>query len=161
LLAPGGSGGLSTAFYGTVTNPNGKTTTVTFDRMGHTTSVGHPDGGTRSASVDDFGFPASMTDADGRTLTYTYNSVGSPTVIERLSGHSGGSGGGYQQETISYGVDQVPTSITDFAGNTTTFSLDSGGNILRRTDPDGLHEDWTYNAAGQVLTDTDRGGHTT
>jgi RHS repeat-associated protein len=33
--------------------------------------------------------------------------------------------------------------------------------VTRRTDPDSNHEDFTYNSAGQVLTDTDRNGHTT
>lgn len=49
----------------------------------------------------------------------------------------------------------------DFLGHTTTFTLDPRGNVLRRTDPDGLHQDWTYNAAGQPLTNTSRAGHTT
>ncbi len=46
-------------------------------------------------------------------------------------------------------------------GRVTTFTLDQYGNVLRRTDPDLMHEDWTYNAAGQPLTDTSRAGNKT
>jgi YD repeat-containing protein len=49
----------------------------------------------------------------------------------------------------------VPTSITDFNGNTTTFVLDSHGNILEEEQPGGVDQEWTYNSAGQMLTYTD------
>jgi RHS repeat-associated protein len=55
----------------------------------------------------------------------------------------------------------IPTSITDYRGLITTYTLDSHGNTTQRTDPDGVSENYTYNSAGQVLTDTDPNGNTT
>ena len=55
----------------------------------------------------------------------------------------------------------MPTSITDFDGNTTTFVLDSHGNVLEEEQPGGVDQEWTYNSAGQVLTYTDADGATT
>ena len=65
-------------------------------------------------------------------------------------------------ETITYDdIYGVPTSITDFNGNTTTFMLDSHGNVLEEEQPGGVDQEWTYNSAGQVLTYTDADGATT
>ena len=55
----------------------------------------------------------------------------------------------------------MPTSITDFNGNTTTFTLDSHGNVLEEQQPGGVDQEWTYNSAGQPLTYTDANGKTT
>ena len=64
-------------------------------------------------------------------------------------------------ETITYDEYGVPTSITDFDGNTTTFVLDDHGNVLEEEQPGGVDQEWTYNSAGQVLTYTDGNGATT
>ncbi len=85
------------------------------------------------------------------------------SITEPYVSPSGGSGGGGPAvETIVYN-DQygVPTSITDFNGNTTTFALDPHGNVLQENLPDNLVEKWTYNSAGQPLTYTDANGNTT
>ena len=59
--------------------------------------------------------------------------------------------------TTTFGV---PTSITDFNGNTTTFTLDSHGNVSQEDQPGGSTQEWTYNSAGQALTYTDGNGTT-
>ncbi len=155
LVARGGTGPLPLAstFQGTVTDPDGRTTTITLNWMGHPTSVIDATGATTTTKFNRQGFPAVVTDALGRVTTYTYDMNGNVTSITLPDG---------SVESIVYNDSfGVPTSITDFNRNTTTFTLDSHGNVLRRTDPDGLHEDWTYNSAGQVLTDTSRNGNTT
>ena len=55
----------------------------------------------------------------------------------------------------------MPTSITDFNGAITTFTLDSHGNLLEEQQPGGVDQEWTYNSAGQALTYTDANGATT
>ncbi|AGA28668.1 FG-GAP-like repeat-containing protein [Singulisphaera acidiphila] len=162
LTAYGGIGTLATGFKGSVTDPNGRTTTIGFSWMSHPTGTSDATGASTSTKYSNRGFPVARTDALNRTTTYTYDVDGNVTSIT-LPGnvHNYFTGEDSEIETITYGVNSVPTSITDFNGNTTTFTLDSHGNVLRRTDPDSLHEDWTYNSAGQVLTDTDRKGHTT
>ena len=161
LLAAGGSGGLSTAFVGSVTDPDGHTTTVTFNWMSHPTGAEEATTASVATTYTSHGFPATVTDALGRVVQYTYDSSGDVTSITepRLGSGSGGSGG--TTETIAYNDDfGVPTSITDFNGNTTTFTLDSHGNVLEEAQPGGVDQEWTYNSGGQVLTFTDANGHT-
>ena len=92
----------------------------------------------------------------GRTVSYTYDSVGDVTSITEPFGS------GTATETITYNDDYgVPTTIKDFNGNTTTFVLDSHGNVLEEEQPGGVDQEWTYNSGGQELTYTDGNGHTT
>jgi YD repeat-containing protein len=89
-------------------------------------------------------------------------STGGPGAPVGPSGPGGGGPSGSDAtETITYDQFGVPTSITDFDGNTTTFVLDSHGNVLEEEQPGGVDEEWTYNSAGQVLTATDGDGATT
>jgi RHS repeat-associated protein len=169
LLAPGGTGSLSSAYQGTVTDPDGRTTTLAFDAASVPASESDATGATTSITYDSRGFPVAVTDAMGRTTTYTYDSKGNVTSITQpgpgtgsSSGSGSGSGGTSTTETIAYGDPYgIPTSIIDFDGNTTTFVLDSHGNILEQERPGGVEEEWTYNSAGQVLTDTSPNGQTT
>ena len=44
-------------------------------------------------------------------------------------------------ETILYNDNfGIPTHVVDFDGNATTYTLDTHGNITKRTDPDGQSE---------------------
>ncbi len=155
LIAVGSSGPLPmvSTYQGTVTDPNGRTTTLTFNWMAHPTTQVDGTGTTTTITYGRQGFPTSVTDPNNNKTLYTYDANGNVTSITRPD---------LKVETITYNDPySVPTSITDFRGLTTVYTLDSHGNVLRRTDPDGLHEDWTYNSAGQVLTDTDRAGNVT
>ena len=71
LLAPGDSGSLSTSYEGSVTDPDGHTTTVTFNWMSHPTGEEKANGGSTSTTYNSAGFPVSETDALGRTVMYT------------------------------------------------------------------------------------------
>jgi YD repeat-containing protein len=46
------------------------------------------------------------------------------------------------------------TKVTDVQGNETSFSYDEAGNKLSQTDAEGRTTSWRYNAQGQVLTRT-------
>ena len=85
---------------------NGGTTTIT-----RTRTTGRPSSPTRWAA----------------TTTYTYDSSGDITPITQPDGVS---------ENLTY-TDSlgVPTAITDFNGNTTTFVLDSHGNVTEESSP--------------------------
>ncbi|WP_165234108.1 FG-GAP-like repeat-containing protein [Aquisphaera insulae] len=160
LVAYGGSGTLSSSYQGAVTDANSHATTITFNWMGHPSAVTDSTGAITSTIYDRRGFPVATIDPLGRRVTYTYDDLGNVTSITRVVSNSP-----YvvtETETIAYNtIYGIPTSITDFNGKTTTLTLDSHGNVTRRTDPDTLHEDFTYNSRGQVLTDTDRNGNTT
>jgi len=156
LLAPGGSSSTlpSPAGYaGTLTDADGRTTTMALDMMSNPTAIQDPTGARTTTAYDMMGRPATVTDGDGRATAYTYNMLDNVTSIRRPDFLT--------QMTMAYGVDDQLTQVVDFKGQATTYTLDGRGNVLRRTDPDLGHEDFTYNAAGQVLTDTDRDGHAT
>ncbi len=163
LLAPGDDSDSLSTEYGTgLTDPGGQITTLSLNRMSQVTGTVAPNGGLTTITYDDYGFPATVTDALGRTTTYTYNSAGEVTSItEPYSTSFGTYTYDNPTETITYGVDGVPTSITDFDGHITTFVLDSHGNVLEEEQPGGIDQEWTYNSAGQVLTHTDADGATT
>ena len=153
LLAPGDSGSLSTSYEGSVTDPDGRTTTVTFNWMSHPTGEDEANGGTTSTTYNSEGFPVTETDAMGRTVDLYLR-----LRRRRHLDHRADIGGEYMgtmvysaTETITYDEYGVPTSITDFDGNTTTFVLDDHGNVLEEEQPGGVDQEWTYNSAGQVL----------
>ncbi len=169
LLAAGGSGPLPLpgGYKGSVTDPNGHATTLTLDAMGHPIVSTDAVGQATTFARDMNGWVTSETDpwttgqtnsyprttGQTRTTSYQHDMLGNVTRVTRPDGSS---------MTIAYNPTfSVPVQVTDFRGLTTTSTLDAHGNVTRRTDPDTLHEDWTYNAAGQVLTDTDRNGHVT
>ena len=95
----------------------------------------------------------------GRTTTYTYDGNGDVTSIAETRRAGFELTGTTCTETIAYDdAYGVPTSITDFDGNTTTFTLDSHGNVLEEMQPGGVDQEWTYNSAGQPLTTRMRTG---
>jgi YD repeat-containing protein len=54
------------------------------------------------------------------------------------------------------------TSMTDPRGRTATYTIDPAtGNRTQETDPLGQTSKWTYDSHGNVLTATDKDGHTT
>ncbi len=174
LLAPGQAGTGLPTYHAGLTDAANRPISIVYNRGSHPTSTTDPTDAATTATYSTRGFVASQTDPQYRTTSYTHDDNGHVTSITRPApgnptapglgitpGPSSG-GGVPTTETIAYDDPfGVPTSITDFNGNTTAFALDPRGNVTRRTDPDGLHEDWTYDAAGQPLTDTTRAGNTT
>ena len=155
LLAPGGTGALPTpaTYQGSITDPNGKTTTLSFDHHSHPSASTDGTSGTTTFVRDSHGWPTAVTDPLNRTTNSTYDTRGNLTQVTRPDSST---------MTVVYDPNfSVPTQVTDFRGLTTTFTLDAAGNVTRRTDPDTNHEDYTYDTAGQVLTATDRNGSTT
>ena len=65
-----------------MTDPDGRTTTLTLNSMSHPTDEADAAGGTTTITYNQQGFPATVTDPDGiRTFTYTYDSGGDVTSI--------------------------------------------------------------------------------
>ena len=139
---------------GSVTDPNGHTTSLVFDDMGHVAASTDAAGKTTTTTRDMMtGWATAVTDPLNRTTHYEYDMEGNVTKVTRPDS---------SYETVVYDPTfNVPTRVTDSRNLTTSFALDAHGNVTRRTDPDLGYEDYTYNSAGQVLTDTDRNNHTT
>ena len=155
LLAPGGSGTLPmpATYRGTVTDPNGRTATLSFDTMSHPTSALNAQGKQTSYTYNERGRVATATDPLSRTTAFEYDERGNVTKLTRHDG---------TYTEIAYDPQfSRPTRVRDFRGNVTTYALDAKGNVTRRTDPDLGYEDVTYKLDGQPATATDRGGRTT
>ncbi len=167
----------------TVTHPKGNTvTTNTYDTLGRVATqadaYGHitqfyfggrcnvlvdPDGHQVAFVVDGQGRLAAREDEQGRVARLSYDGQGRPTVlVDRL---------GDATQTTYDAASGKWASYTDAAGHQTTFSyvakvqshsaVDFTYYYLSRvTYADGAHEDWTYDAHGNVTAYTDQTGRT-
>ena len=116
LLTPGASGGLSTAYGGSVTDPDGHATTLAYNWMSHATGEEEATGASSATTYSSLGFPVTATDALGRVVTYTFNQA---------------------NEVVT---EKSPT------GGLTTVSYDLVGNTLSVTDPDDYTISYAYDA---------------
>ena len=147
-----------------MTDPDGHTTTLTFNWMSHPTGEVDATGGTTTTTYNSQGFPVDRDRPDGpdRSPTPMTRPATSPRSPSRTRGPAAARTTATATETITYDdAYGVPTSITDFNGNTTTFVLDSHGNVLEEEQPGGVDQEWTYNSGrpGADLYRRQRGHH--
>ena len=115
--------------------------------LGHSTVV-DPDGDTTTNTFDIEGNRTSSTDALGRQTSYSYNAFGELTDVTTPLGES---------TITSYDASGNPTSETDPNGDTTTFAHDDPshpGDLTSVTDADGDVTTFTYDAGGDVASRT-------
>ena len=173
-------GGVWTYTYDTLkgtlsqkTDPEGGTTSHTYDAAGNRTSTTAPDGSTTTYTYDASGNMTSMTDSVGRTTSYTYSQYGQVTSVTGPQGaitayrydpkgnmisitDLTGSVTGYEYDTRGN-----MTSVTDPAGQTTSFTYDQYGNLSSVTDPAGATSSFTFDVAGNMRSQTDASGAVT
>ena len=99
-------------------------------------------------SYDGNGYLASRTDWNGNQTTYTNNSHGLPTTINDAAGSAVA-----RTTTIAYDSSfvRLPRSITT-PGLATSFTYDTGGNVLTRTLTDTTSQTVPYSTNGQTRT---------
>jgi RHS repeat-associated protein len=96
-----------------------------------------------------------VTDGLNRVTNYTYQTRGAgQNVITQVQGLCN-CGGSSQTMSYEYDANLNKTKKTDGNGNITTMTYDADGNMLTETDPTGT-KTYTYNTNGQVLTATDQ-----
>ena len=169
-----------------VTSPTGETTSLTHDAHGNVlTATGSASlgGARKSFAYNARNDPTQVTDARGVVTSYAYDSEGNTEgvvqdgtqvasytyddvgrVLTSMDGNS-------QTTSFTYDSNGNVGSETDPLGNRTTYTYDDAGRVLSRVDPRGnvaganpadFTWRWTYNAAGQVLTERNPlGGVTT
>jgi RHS repeat-associated protein len=118
-------------------------------------------GGTEKYTLDythsnDYEPYTTVTDALQRTTNFYFDKTKSRNVITKTEGLCN-CGGGSQLMSYQYDDNLNKIKKTDGVGNITTMTYDADGNMLTETDLTGT-KTYTYNSFGQVLTLTDQMG---
>ncbi len=141
-----------------VTDPDGHTTTSTFDSEGNTLTTTDALGRTTTNTYDSLNDLLTSTDPLGVTTTMTYDAHGHLLSTSRpLTGTSEA-----QTTTYTYGDSSHPgdvTAMTDPEGNTWKYTYDADGNrSLDHRSPGGQATS-TYNAIGWLMSTTSPRGN--
>ena len=140
------------------TDPNGHTTTYTWDGAGNELSVIDPLERATTYSYDAYGDRLTSTDPAGLTTTYTYTANHDLASTSTPIGNGTTATTSYTYSTTSPG-DLV--SLTDPNGHTTTYTYDSYGDRTAQTNPDGDTTSYTYNVIGEKTSQTSPNGGVT
>jgi RHS repeat-associated protein len=148
------------------TDPNGNTTSYTYDSEGDLLSKTDPLGRMTSYTYNSFGEVTSETNPLGVTTTNAYDPDGNllSTATPVCSVPPCASGSPTATTTYTYGDSSEPgevTAMTDPDGNTTAYAYDSYGDQTSVTDPNGKTTNYAYNIIGEKTSSKDALGQTT
>lgn len=167
-----------------VTGPDDKTTTFDHDANGNITEAVAPASlnAEKIFAYDTMNNVTSVTDGRGKVTAYGYDGDGNNTTVTvdgttiatytyTAEGQIASFRNGRNYTTTyTYDDDGNLESETDHLGNKTTYEYDDAGRMTSRVEPRGNVQagtpseyEWTYtyNAAGQTLTETTPLGHVT
>jgi RHS repeat-associated protein len=95
-----------------------------------------------TTTYDTLGRVTTYEDADGNKATTTYDYLGRPVTSTDAKG----------SQTLKYdSVTGLPTELEDSAAGKFTASYDADGNLVKRSLPDGLTAETTFNEAGEPV----------
>jgi RHS repeat-associated protein len=143
-------------------DPDGHTTTMTYDANGNIDSETDPLGGVTTWTYNDLNEQVTVTDPKGITTTDTYDNEGNLTGVSTPCSDCNPSA----TQTTTYAICEATScsvggdtyaegdieSMTDPDGDTTTYGYDRYGDQASVTDPDGDTSTDTFNADGWLLT---------
>ena len=142
-----------------VTDSQGVLETHTYDANGRGLTSARANG-VDAVSVQYATGATTLTDSMGNMTTYSYTTIANSNFLTAIRGPGCDSCSGrnnYAYTLDSYG-DRI--GVTDPNGNTVSYTYDSSGNLLTRTDAVGTWT-YTYNGFAEVLTAKDPLGNTT
>jgi RHS repeat-associated protein len=128
------------------TDPNGHTTTYTWDAAGDQLSVIDPLQQATTYTYDSAGDQLTKTDAAGVTTTKTYTAHHDLATSATPVGNGTTATTTYAYSATNPG-DVI--SMTDPNGHTTTYAYDAAGDQTSQTDPAGDTTTWAYNVVGE------------
>ena len=143
-----------------ITDPNGRTTSHTYDRHGNMLSVTDALGHTTTFSYNSLNQPVRMTDPSGVAATFGYDSAGNLTSVARPLTSTGQT----QTTVYTYGDSQHPgdiTSVTEPTGNVWSFGYDADGDLTSVTDPLADVTTYGFDGIGRRTSVTSARGKTT
>ena len=129
----------------TSTNPDGATTTYTYDGRGNKTAVADALGQTTAYQYDDMNRMVQVVDSAGSVTQLTYDGQDRPLQITAnvLSSSP-------QVTTLVYDDETLSRSVTNAIGQTTVFNFDRAGNVIEVISPDGNSIQYQFNLAGEM-----------
>jgi RHS repeat-associated protein len=129
-----------------------RSTAYVYDADGRLVRVTDAAGHTTLYAVDEAGLTVAMQDANGRGTVLSYDSFTNVRTTRQLPDGS----------TEIFGDDAAGQIVkrTDFNGMTTSYAYDPMGRVRSRTYPDGSVVSFTYTPSGRRATTTDRRGTT-
>jgi RHS repeat-associated protein len=150
-----------------ITDPNGNTSTFTYDSNGNRLTATNPLGETTSFSYDDFGQLISVTDADGNTTVYGYDRMGN--LISVCDPLKNTSTFGYDERgnrvsaqdplnhtsIMTYNLNNQVRAVKDPMDHITTFSYDQNGKVSSVTDAKGNTTIYEYTILDMISRETD------
>lgn len=146
-------------------DPLGHSVTTTYDAAGNALSVADRDGAVHAYTYDSSGNVLTAVDPLGEKTTYTYNGQGLPLTEEtRAADNTLVSARSFTYDIYGNRTSETTkTAKPDGTVQSATIghTYDLAGNPLVTTYADGTTLVRTYNAAGQLASDTDRDGHAT
>jgi len=144
-----------------MTDPNGKVWTFTYDINGDLTSASDPLGDKTTIAFDSVGHPTSVVSPQGNvsggnpsafTTTLAYDAAGNVTTATDALGHA----------TVStYDGDFNLTGITDPNGRKTSYALDLDNELTKVTQPDGTTITNAYDLNGNPINEVNGLGNAT
>jgi YD repeat-containing protein len=156
--------GLTTSFgttgsTATVTDPNGHTTSYTFDSQSRLSSVTDANNHTAYVTWTGDDQVATTKTPSGNTTTFNYDSNNNLTETDLQNGAK--TTATYNTPSSVAGYQYLPDSATDAQGNTTHYAYYSTGLVQTVTDPSGHTQSFVYDSRGRTTSETDENGHTT
>lgn len=154
----------------TIVDPNGVTTTLTYDPMQRVTAVDRggattrfaydangwlskltlPDGATYTYGYDAAGWVSSITDAAGNKITYTRNGFGKITQRQIVSA----TGTVTETQSRTYNSLEQLATLVGSAGQTSSYGYDANGNMTSYTNPDNKTWGYAYDVLNRLSTIT-------
>jgi RHS repeat-associated protein len=138
----------------TATDPQGKTTSFTYDTRGNVTQVLNAAGDTAFYTYTTKGLVDTSTDFKGNLTDYGYDAQGNHLTSVDYPGPLG-------TVTLSYDSLSRLRTVTDGKGQTTTYSYDPLDRVTQIQYHDGQTITNTYDGNGNLLTTADNTGTTT
>ncbi len=162
-----------------ITDPLGYKTRFTYDPDGHLLGIEVETGNdswpwqTTIMTYTLSGQLASITDPEGHVTTYEYDALDRKWKITDTLGHVTETlydpagriwkvidPAGYTEKEMTYRPNGTLSSLKDANGNITTYEYDGFDRAIRAIFPDGSHEDFAFDAAGNLTTKITRAGQT-
>ena len=133
------------------TDEKGQKTTYEYNKKGYLTLQSNPDGTSEKYTYDENDNVTSKTSADGTKETYKYDS-NSNLIYENSEDRKG--------VTYEYNEQNLLVKETDALGVWKSYAYD-GNQVVTVTHRNGLVENYSYDAMGNIVNESDSNGRTT